>query len=372
MMMTRIDDETRITQEAARWFGSLIDSNARRADFFRWLEESPRHVEEFLFILADAQDLALLTGKQRQRIDELSREIGSDASASPNVVPLCRDAPVHFASATTRDVETTSGAPPPHWQPGARRLIRRWTAALAALLLLTVGVSWWLTGPGSWRTYSTEIGEQRALELADGSVVDLNTNSSVTVRLTDTSRTVRLLRGEALFSVKHDPRRPFLVHTSSAVIQAIGTRFNVYRRDGRTQVAVIEGLVQVSDATDLTSAVRASTTPTRQFLNAGEGADVSDSGNVSEPKSVDAARAVAWRQRRLVFEEDTLGEIAAEFNRYNAAVKIRVDEEVAGEEHFSGTFDADAPEAMMQALAGDLALEVTRAGNEIVIRRREP
>jgi transmembrane sensor len=205
--------------------------------------------------------------------------------------------------------------------------------------------------------------------------------------MSDNARRIRLLQGEALFSVEHDPSRPFLVQSSDAVIQAIGTRFVVYQRVRGTRVAVIEGLVQVSEGNATSrsllrpsvsspypspsppSTTRKSTTGVH-FLAAGQAAEVSKSGSVLVGESIDAAKAVAWRQRRLVFEDDTLGDIAAEFNRYNASVKIRVVGERALNERFSGTFDADAPEAMMQALTGDSALHVERSGDHIIIWER--
>jgi transmembrane sensor len=391
------ESDSQVTQEAARWFGEMLDGNGRRKAFFSWLEESPRHVEELLFIMADAQDVAQLTPEQRARIDELSRELGTDAPEHSKVVPV---SPVAFHSAVPQP-EVTEQHPKQRDRDDRNAVELEDVAArtdtlrvqhtrgqrtaphgallagAAAALLAVVGV-WFWTGPGAWKTYTTKVGEQRALNLADGSIVHLNTNSVIEVRLADTSRSVRLVRGEALFSVEHDASRPFLVYTTNAVIQAIGTRFVVHQQTGKTRVAVIEGLVQVSEGTTQGTAnpdagiqpvpaPNGATLSYVRFLSAGETAEVA--GGVSEPKAVDPERATAWRHRRLVFEEDSLADIANEFNRYNATIKIRVEGDAAND-LFSGTFDADDPEAMMQALQGDPTLRVDRRGQEIVIRRR--
>jgi transmembrane sensor len=366
-----------VTEEAARWLGEMIDGKGRRTQFFSWLEESPRHVEEFLFVLADAQDVAMLTPEQRTRIEKLSRELGYDGPEDSKVVPVSPAAFTSVASQSIVDERT----------PPQSRVAERWAASRGALLAvaaaaaLTVAGMWFWTGPGAWKTYSTKVGEQRALNLADGSIVHLNTDSAVEVRLADTSRSVRLMRGEAMFSVEHDASRPFLVYTRNAVIQAIGTRFIVHQQAGKTRVAVIEGLVQVSEDSPqgnrkadpaTLKPFSASATPALsqvRFLGAGEAAEVENAQGVSPPRAVDPDRATAWRQRRLVFEEDTLAVIASEFNRYNAGIKIRAEGDAA-HDLFSGTFDADDPEAMIQALVGDPTLHVTRDGNEIVIRRR--
>jgi transmembrane sensor len=419
-MSPGIEDDARVTEQAAQWLGALLDGNERYGEFFAWLAESPRHVEELLFMLADAQDIATLNSEQRARIEQLTREFGSAGLTGSNVVPVSQRALLSYETMLGNAKEAATSGPSGAGEsssseesspssaldvvqqktPRARRLGMRWMAGMAAALLIAFGAVLWVAGPGDWETYSTKVGEQRALELADGSIVHLNTDSKIAVRLTDTSRTVRLTQGEAFFTVEHDAKRPFLVHAADAVIQAIGTRFDVYRRPNSTRVSVIEGLVQISGGGDPVPAFplqrvrqgtgssaddephRSPSVPSSaikeearmskaQLLAAGEAADISIKGEVSRRETVDALNAVAWRQRRLIFEEDTLGDIAAEFNRYNATLKIRVLGAAAVNEHFSGTFDADAPEAVMQALVGDSKLSVERIGNEIVIHERE-
>ncbi|MCP6755955.1 FecR domain-containing protein, partial [Klebsiella pneumoniae] len=89
-----------------------------------------------------------------------------------------------------------------------------------------------------WRTYTTARGELRSVELADGSVVHINTQSRIDVNLSPRAREVRLVGGEALFKVQRDTTRPFLVYSGNAVIQAIGTQFNVRLQQTDTTVSV--------------------------------------------------------------------------------------------------------------------------------------
>ncbi|MEJ1960797.1 MAG: FecR domain-containing protein [Gammaproteobacteria bacterium] len=115
-------------------------------------------------------------------------------------------------------------------------------AALAVLIALNQSLGFF----SGWKQYSTAVGEQRVIELQDGSTVRLNTQSRIAVRLSEHTRDIRLISGEAIFKVHHDTARPFRVHTLGAFIQAVGTEFNVYRRADRTKVAVLEGRVQIS------------------------------------------------------------------------------------------------------------------------------
>lgn len=346
------EDELRLAERAAQWFGALKEDATAGTAFFNWLAESPRHVDAFLSTLVLAQELAELTPESQERITRMANDASESDVLPANVLPL---AP---RSATrTNPIGRTD-------QP------RRWRLGAGIAAGITLVVATWLALNVSGRqTYTTAVGEQRVIELVDGSIVYLNTHSRVEVRYTDESRSLRLLDGQAFFKVAHDTSRPFIVQSDGMKIQAIGTQFDVYRRASGTRVAVLEGLVQISR----NNASQPAGTPADGSLGrlaAGEAADIATSGKITRREPVDAAKTTAWRQRRLVFRENTLSEIAAEFNRYNATLQIRVVGETANAGHFSGNFEADAPETLAQALAADDTLVIDRTGREIVIRAR--
>jgi ferric-dicitrate binding protein FerR (iron transport regulator) len=156
------------------------------------------------------------------------------------------------------------------------------------------------------------------------------------------------------------------VHAGEALIQALGTQFDVYRRpDATTTVAVIEGRVQVLHAAEAES----SGGHTHNVLAAGEEAQLAPGGKMRRQAVADVASTVAWRQRRLIFRRNTLAEVISEFNRYNRAPRFRLvgDEALAGR-HYSGEFDADDPESLLQLLAGDPKLSVARNGDDVFVR----
>jgi transmembrane sensor len=303
--------------------------------------------------LATAEEIAELTPEQRSRLEQLAGEASAEADevalplSAANVVPLSHRTVERLVSAQA----TVAGPPPLRW---------KWAASIAGMLILA-GAAWWVQNAGRL-TYSTAIGEQRQFELADGSIVNLNARSRLQVRFTEHARSVQLLEGQALFKVEHDLARPFIVQSGNTSIQAVGTQFDVNRRPADTRVAVIEGVVRIAPPKDGSG--------TTQLLSAGENVDIAADGKIMKRASSKAAETTAWRQRRLVFRGDTLGDIAAEFNRYNASLPIRVLDEAASSQHFSGTFDADAPETLVQALAGDDTLLIVRRADEIVIRSR--
>src|SRR5690606_14686343 len=128
---------------------------------------------------------------------------------------------------------------------------RRYAAAASVVIL--AGALLLVFVPTRPQVYSTGIGEQRTVKLADGSIVHLNTDSSLRVEYSPATREVHLVEGEALFVVAKEPARPFRVEAGQTTVQALGTQFNVYRRAGGIEVSVIEGAVRVADKQDLTA-----------------------------------------------------------------------------------------------------------------------
>lgn len=110
--------------------------------------------------------------------------------------------------------------------------------------MASVGSAWWFWAQRGI-LYETALGEHRTVVLDDGSRVDLNTATHLTVHLSRDRRAVALETGEVLFEVAPDPARPFVVTAGALRIRDIGTRFDVDRRPERVTVAVLEGRVQI-------------------------------------------------------------------------------------------------------------------------------
>lgn len=180
----------------------------------------------------------------------------------------------------------------------------RGVAALAGALAVVVAVA----GTGLWASqrnlYRTEIGEQRVVTLADGSSVRLDTDSVVRVRFAQGRRDVRLERGQALFTVAHDPTRPFVVLAGDTAVTAVGTVFDVRRTGAAARVTLVSGVVEV----------RGPVGGSQRRLTAGQQATLSHAGPVV--RAVDVRSVTAWSQGRLVFRDTPLAEAVAEANRY--------------------------------------------------------
>ncbi len=311
-----------------------------RAELLEWLKESPQHVEEFLLATAAWRELDDIDPQKQLDIDALLAE------AESNVVTLSEAIPGVASTDTT-----------------ARRRIW-WLGGLAATVLVAVGAT--LTWPPATQVqhYETGLGQQTLFTLDDGSIVHLNTQSELTVRIGDDSRELNLRRGEALFDVARDPERPFRVRSGDVTVEAIGTQFNVYRRNDGVQVTVVEGTVKVEP---LQPAATIESGNSAVTLEAGEEARSRRSGEVARIDVPDLEKSTAWREQRLVFRDDSLAIVATEFNRYNQ-LQIDVNLPATITRPITATFDAHDPESFVAFLERDPALRVTRIGERVVVR----
>jgi transmembrane sensor len=342
--------EEALATEAAAWIERLKTAGAKeRAEFARWLRQSPAHVREAL--LASSWDLVLHYAAHGRKLD-IDKYV---AASSANIIGI--------EAAVARPTRRI------------RALRWPWVAAMAASVTITVALLFGalpFLREVLWHEYATSVGEQRSVALVDGSVISLNARSRVRVAFSSGAREVYLDDGQALFSVAHDAARPFRVHAGRSIVQAIGTKFDVHRVADRVDVAVLEGRVQVaSDALDqLLEKPAVQSASTRAQLTEGESLSVSTGGKISAPARVDVQDIGAWRQRRLVFRDRPLAEIVEEFQRYNRNPLIRVEGEELRARTFNGVFDADDPQTLVSYLATDNTIAFERRGNELVIRSR--
>lgn len=236
-------------------------------------------------------------------------------------------------------------------------------AAIAALCLLLSSLAVLYLDRHS---VTTALGEQRTLNLADGTQVELNTSTRLSVQFDDRARTVILSSGEAYFNVSHE-RRPFVVRAGTHKIFALGTAFLVRSEaaaDDALTVTLIEGRVAVApaDAEDLSSVT---TSPSVALLSAGKRLRAARHAPIAiDTPSIN--QETAWMRGQLIFENTPLLEAVNEFNRYNA-VKIRLLSQKTGEVSVGGIFRTADVASFADAVAQAHHLRVINAGRELVL-----
>jgi transmembrane sensor len=218
------------------------------------------------------------------------------------------------------------------------------TAAAATFIMLA-----WPRAPdaGLRQNVVTAVGVLQRTELPDGSILQVNTDSEVDVQYTATERRVRLVRGEAYFTVAKNPDRPFVVSAGQVAVRAVGTSFNVRLRSTAIEVLVTEGKVQVNDSVQGGSLLMPRTEEPTPLLIAGERAMIPlqavtgrASARVQPVTPPEVGRALAWQERRLEFYDVPLREVVAEFNRYNTHQIVIADSRLL-EQRFTSTFRPD-------------------------------
>ncbi|MCC7642187.1 MULTISPECIES: FecR domain-containing protein [unclassified Janthinobacterium] len=222
--------------------------------------------------------------------------------------------------ALPRDVARNALAAAPRHAAGRRRALQ-----LLGLIAAGGGTALLAHESGLWQRaasdYRTSVGETRAIVLADGTHVVLDTASAIDVRHGANERRIVLRAGAILVTSAHETApvyRPLLVATPQGTATALGTRFSVRLDEGESRVAVFQGAVALQPMQDGAPALH---------LQAGQQAgytrlEVQDVTNVENS-------AAAWADGSLVAERMRLDELLAELGRYRHGV-LRCDESIAG------------------------------------------
>jgi transmembrane sensor len=250
----------------------------------------------------------------------------------------------------------------PAAQPARAWLRPAFYASLAAALLLAMaGGAWLVWQRPAPQLFATAIGKSQAVRLADGSRMELNTNTRVRTDVTAVRRVVTLDAGEAYFDVVHDAARPFVVYAGNRRITDLGTKFSVFRNGDDVRVTVREGRVRV-DVLDR-PAVDAPVVAQAGHMVVTKGSETL----VFTKPDTDINRDLAWRSGMLVFNQQTLAEAADQFNRYNNR-KIIV-EGNARRIRIGGSFKADNVDVFVLLLHRGFGLSVADQGKRIIVSR---
>lgn len=208
---------------------------------------------------------------------------------------------------------------------------------------------------------TTQLGQHSQTRLADGSVIAINTASSVRAAVDKRSRQVWIDQGEAFFEVAHDPKHPFVVIAGNRKVTVLGTRFSVRRDGDRVTVSVVEGRVRVESALPDKKGATAILTGGDVAIAQGASTLLAD----RSPKQVDDA--LSWRRGMLTFDRVTIAEAAAEFNRYNRR-QIHVADSAAGAIRIGGTFEATNVEAFARLLQSAFGLQIVEDEQVIIVK----
>ena len=320
-------DDLRLAS-AADWFVRLQSDNltdTEAAEFDAWLEAHP--------VNAMAYDRTLSVALELQ---DAAREISESLAAAPKR---------------------------PRLSPAARR---NWLAIGGLAAAATVAIA--LTpfnafAPAPVQTYATGKGEHRTVRLADGSTIELNAGSQLSVTLGRHERHVVMPQGEAIFDVAADKARPFLIDAGDRTVRVVGTRFDVRHRGPEISVTVERGVVEVQPRSD--AAGRVYRLLPGQRLDTAQ--RVGSAPAVVQLSTVDPVQVESWRTGRLVFRDETLGELVADLNQ-QFANPITLADPALAQTRVSGVLVLDDQAAVIRRLALLAPVKALPSGNGVLLR----
>jgi transmembrane sensor len=190
--------------------------------------------------------------------------------------------------------------------------------------------------------YATAVGEHRHVVLADGSTIDLNGGTRLSVVLRRHERDVALDEGQAVFAVAHDARRPFQVAAGDRIIRDVGTEFDVRRRARLLTVTVASGAVEVSPL-GAASGEAFRLHPGQQLIH-------EEGSAVARLQTAEPDQALGWRTGKLVYRSQPLAQVVADLNA-QFKTPIRIADPALAATPISGVLILDNEDAVVRRLA---------------------
>lgn len=320
----------RIAREAAEW-AVLVDSPSFGSDaaarFRTWVRRSPDHRDAFL-----------RANRAWTELDQLEA-----LKLHPDIVTLL----------TSDETESSPASKP------SPALDRRAVLAGAGGVLVLGAAGYSAFAPGPAEAFETGVGEQRTVELADGTHVVLNASSRLEARVGGERREVRLLAGEALFAIAENPTGLFSITTPTGAVEAASGEILVKLLPRGARVSVLSEGARVS---------RRGLVAQRASITVGAGAEVVLGGDVTvdQANPGQLARRLSWRDGVLSFDDTPLAEAAADVTRQTGVAFIFADPALA-RLRVGGLVRADDVDAFLALLRANLAIAAERRDDTITL-----
>jgi len=338
-----------IDLEACLWVTKIDGGNMTDEDYSElrsWIRADAKHKAAFETYATDFLVVDDILSTVSEAISEIEKQGGASrsvlASSNPTKSPRLRNPWSGFAAGLA-------------------------AACIALVAVMAMGLpSGGAPQPTTGSHFAAHSGDQKTVELPDGSSVMMNTQSEIRVAYTQTERLIYLDKGEAVFDVEKDASRPFTVSSGDTVVRAIGTIFSVRTFSDSVEVLVEEGVVELMPPADIKSKAGSPVSTNGAIrLEQGGYTRVSLSDGISQ-RAADleyVERRLAWREGVLSFDQDLLADVVREFNRYSEKEIVIVDDDLA-ELKIGGVFPIERTDAFLDALEAGFDVEIEYANAE--------
>ncbi|MGL1956264.1 MAG: FecR domain-containing protein [Colwellia sp.] len=340
-----------IEEEAATWLirldGEQVLSLNEKKDLKEWLSRSPTHRDE-LHEQNKFWGNQVLTEMLIPKVESVTNK-----GTRKSILPFWH------------------GLFPSH---GLKAVTVAFSVAIVGLLVFFQSNDVLLKSNG---VYTTKIGEQTRTVLADGSVIELNTNSQVNVEYGEDFRNIRLLKGEAHFIVAKNLQRPLRVYAKYGRVEAVGTEFTIHIKQRDVDVLVTEGRVELSALTQQNAGINNDSINSDNFyqgyskklttIDVGQSATFTPftslstltSDSLAIVNNKDLNQSQAWRNGWLIFSGESLEQVLEEMKRYsNVSIDI-LDSEIK-QLPIGGRFKVGDINGVLFALENNFDIKITR------------
>lgn len=321
-----------IENEGADWLAKLDSGNLSAGDrrgLKTWLSRDPEHVHTLKSLASIWSDMDFL----------LNEFPVTNKTYTPNKFSL---------SLHTKQISLT----------------------LVTIFLWTIGLFMWMADqPVATETsfYVTSVGMQQVEQFSDGSTVHLNTNSMIETEYSESSRIVRLLRGEVMFDVVHDPARPFIVYAGNREIRAIGTKFIVRLTSENIIVTVTDGQVHLSKRTEKRNSTVSRKEQEVLVVSAREEVEISEfaTPKLKEIQNNELIRRFSWVEGQLIFKNAELKQVIEEISRY-IPDRIIIDDPDLSDVRISGRFEIGDTDALLEAIEMSFNIQADHIEDQVI------
>lgn len=328
------NDVDSINNQAREWF-TLMQSGSvtvhERTALNQWLAEHPEHERAYASYEALWADLGQL---------KYSAEYNKLRAAQNSLLARCW-------AAITRPFQT---------QPQIS-----WAVSFASILSIAVMFVWQSSSPVQTIDYATALGETKAITLEDGSKITLGAKTKIHSWISKSERHVDILEGQAFFVVAKNPQKPFIVLAGNTRVRVVGTQFDVRLGLDRTRVAVLEGIVAVSDNENSTTQVT---------LTAGQQTAQLPNRKLDAVQRISQTELESWRNGKLIYLRASLADVVADVNRYRQG-SISLESAQLADLKVTAAVSTNQIDSLTDLLEKTLPIQIEKnADNSIVIRER--
>lgn len=234
----------------------------------------------------------------------------------------------------------------------------------AAIVLLLIVSAFFLKNAEQAKTVTvTTAGYTTTVTLPDGSHIQLGHYSEIEYpcAFAKATRPVKLT-GKAYFDVTHNPDQPFIVTAGEVTIQVLGTQFNVnaYPENPYIKTTLLEGSVSINDKSNGTL-----------LLHPNESALFwKESNRLVREQATDVQQDIAWREKKLIFNNTTLNSISRELaNHFN--IEIEITGPVLGRYRFTARFEnGESPEEILNILQAAGNFTWAKQDNKFILKHK--